>query len=243
MTSAGAPFITPALEPALEPTPDDTTAGTFKSAGLALKEDSTSFTASRDTNISPGEAYSTISSPLIKSSVSSIKQSGRSPSCVDFGAGAGVSTQILWDLGIKSIDAVDWSSSAWTKYVSELGVPNALVKFYEMDDSRFLSLHPDNRYDFIVFNFAVNESKAKLYAKKYLLQSPTSLLLAPINTNEDYWLKQNYVLMDFSGKIIKSEGEVGAWSVQFQPDVTEPTCSGIWCPPFNTFVPNKNQLK
>lgn len=136
----------------------------FKSSATPLKQFSTSYTASRDTNISPSEAYTTISSPTIKQSIDKIREDGSTPTCVDFGAGAGVSTQILWDMGIKKIDAVDWSSTAWSKYVVEEGVQNLNVQFYEMDDVTFLENHPQ-KYDFIIFNFGINSSKAYEYAK------------------------------------------------------------------------------
>jgi hypothetical protein len=62
------------------------------------------------------------------------------------------------------------------------------------------------------------------------------ILLAPINDKADYWYKQSYYLLDHQGKIQwKSQPEVGAWSVQFQPDVTSDTCTGIWCGGFNSF--------
>ena len=67
-------------------------------------------------------------------------------------------------MGIKKIDAVDWSSTAWSKYVVEEGVQNLNVQFYEMDDVTFLENHPQ-KYDFIIFNFGINSSKAYEYAK------------------------------------------------------------------------------
>jgi hypothetical protein len=51
-----------------------------------------------------------------------------------------------------------------------------------------------------------------------------------------YWYKESYWLLDSSGSITyKSTAEVGAWSVQFQLDVTADTCTGIWCGGFNGF--------
>ena len=34
---------------------------------------------------------------------------------VEPGAGAGVSTEMLWRLGYRNIVAVDWSDAAWTR--------------------------------------------------------------------------------------------------------------------------------
>ncbi len=93
-------------------------------------------------------------------------------------------------------------------------------------------------FDVIVFNFAVNESKAKQFARE-LLDKSHGRLLAPINTMNDYWLKQTYKVMDSDGNVVWSAADVGAWSVQFQPDVTQDTCSGVWCAPFNGFQKKK----
>ena len=49
-------------------------------------------------------------------------------------------------------------------------------------------------------------------------------------------LKQTYKVFDGNGKVLKVVGgDIGAWSVQFQPDVTQDTCQGVWCAPFNGF--------
>ena len=44
---------------------------------------------------------------------------GNSPRALDVGAGAGVSTEVLYQLGYHRIDALDWSGTAWEKYVVE----------------------------------------------------------------------------------------------------------------------------
>jgi hypothetical protein len=61
------------------------------------------------------------------------------------------------------------------------------------------------------------------------------LLLAPVNTLTDYWLRQTYQLLNSKGEVLWSANDVGAWQVLFQPDVTQDTCQGIWCSPFNGF--------
>jgi len=156
---------------------------------------------------------------------------------LDVGAGAGVSTQVIWELGYREIDAVDWSGDAWRKNVVEGGYCPPSVKFYEADDERRFVEEWKQRqlekYDIIAFNFAVNQNKALSFCRNLL--KPDGLLLAPINTQQDYWLKQTYQLLDAQGNVIWSANDVGAWSVQFQPDVTQDTCQGVWCAPFNGF--------
>ena len=168
-----------------------------------------------------------------------------------FTSGAGVSTEVLYQLGYHQIDAIDWSGTAWQRYVIDdpSGYCPPSVTFYELDDERYFDAwntkHNNNNhlqeellFDAIVFNFAVNESKAKLFATQ-LLNKEYGVLLAPINTANDYWLKQNYKVMNSAGDVLWSTGDVGAWSVQFQPDVTQDTCSGVWCAPFNGFQKKK----
>eukprot|EP00816_Leptocylindrus_hargravesii_P003363 CAMPEP_0196808210 /NCGR_PEP_ID=MMETSP1362-20130617/8202_1 /TAXON_ID=163516 /ORGANISM="Leptocylindrus danicus, Strain CCMP1856" /LENGTH=350 /DNA_ID=CAMNT_0042182457 /DNA_START=130 /DNA_END=1182 /DNA_ORIENTATION=+ len=210
----------------------------FKSGGYGKEEYSNAFTASRDTNISPKEAYDSINSRYVMEPVAIAKAENRIPRALDVGAGAGVSTQILWEQGYRSIDAVDWSASAWDRFVVEDagGYSPPSVTFYELDDERFRSLWRRDkleRYDSIVFNFAVNDSKAREFAAEML--NTNGHLLAPVNMQQDYWLKQAYKCYDKDGNILWQTTDVGAWSVQFQPDVTQDTCQGIWCAPFNGF--------
>jgi hypothetical protein len=186
-----------------------------------------------------------------QSNKQSIVGSSSSPRALDVGAGAGVSTEILYNMGYHTIDAVDWSSVAWTKYVIEdnAGFCPESVHFYEMDDERYLDQYISNNtssnnddekknnmllFDVIVFNFAINKSKALRFASS-ILNKDHGRLLAPINTNDDYWMKQTYTVLDASGSILWSTSDVGAWSVLFQPDVTQDTCSGIWCSQYNGF--------
>lgn len=220
----------------------------FVSAAYIKREYTNSIVASRDTNISPAEVYDTIRSRLqlqqqqvAATTDGTDDESGTNLRALDVGAGAGVSTQVIYDeLGIKTIDAIDWSGDAWQLNVvdDENGYCPSSVQFYEMDDERFIETvwKPklnQPKYDIIAFNFAVNRNKA-LYFCKYLLK-PNGLLLAPVNAQTDYWLKQTYQLLDSNGKVIWSAIDVGAWSVQFQPDVTQDTCQGIWCAPYNGF--------
>ena len=220
----------------------------FHSAAYTLKEYTNSIVASRDTNISPKEVYDTIQSTYLQEAYDAAIQSSKTPKALDVGAGAGVSTEVLYRLGYHNIDALDWSGEAWTRYVLDdpMGYCPEGVRFYELDDERYLDqwrgVNNNNKsnngdeqlFDIIVFNFAVNESKAQLFAKE-LLNKQHGRLLAPINTSNDYWLKQTYQVLDSEGKVLWSAVDVGAWSVQFQPDVTQDTCSGIWCAPFNGF--------
>lgn len=228
----------------------------FHSAAFGNEEYTNSLVASRDTNISPKEVYDTISSDYLKEAYNAaIKDGGRDyrPRALDVGAGAGVSTEVLNNLGYHVIDALDWSGSAWEKYVVDdpSGHCPPDVTFYALDDERYLDKwrekyppssesqqknanRDDGLFDVIVFNFAVNESKALQFAEE-LLNKQHGRLLAPINTSNDYWLKQTYKVMDSKGTVVWDAVDVGAWSVQFQPDVTQDTCSGVWCAPFNGF--------
>ncbi|KAI2497091.1 hypothetical protein MHU86_17408 [Fragilaria crotonensis] len=205
---------------------------TFRSNGYGREEYTNSIVASRDTNISPAEVYDTLAKLRTKGGIRAL----------DVGAGAGVSTQVLWELGYREIDALDWSGDAWRTNVEENGSCPPSVHFYELDDERFLRQWKGNSqskpYDAIAFNFAVNRKKAVFFAKQLLKEG--GILLAPINTQDDYWLKQVYTLMDSSGEVLWVANDVGAWSVQFQPDVTQDTCQGVWCAQFNGFQKLRN---
>lgn len=212
----------------------------FVSAAFPRKELTNSIVASRDTNISPAEVYETIL--RLKNENSDARTSGSTstgtpPRALDVGAGAGVSTQVIYEqLGYVNIDALDWSGEAWRINVVEGGYCPPTVHFYELDDERFVEeWKKENleKYDVIAFNFAVNREKALYFCRNLL--KPDGLLLAPVNAQQDYWLKQTYQLLNANGEVAWSAADVGAWSVQFQPDVTQDTCQGIWCSPFNGF--------
>jgi len=195
----------------------------FVTRAAGKPEYTNAITASRDTNVSPAEAYD-----VLREKIPAIIHG----KALDLGAGAGVSTQVLYQAGYTTLDAVDWSSTAWDESVSSQ--PGS-VQFYEASDDAFFTMHPDERYDAVVYNFAVNPDKAIQVARQHLL--PQGRLLAPVNDRRDYWYKQTYWVLDSQGSILwKSPPEVGAWSVQFQPDVTSPTCTGIWCGNFNGFA-------
>ena len=57
------------------------------------------------------------------------------------GAGAGVSTQVLWDMGYRDIDAFDWSGTAWERFVvdDENGKCPPSVRFFELAISTLCS--------------------------------------------------------------------------------------------------------
>lgn len=222
----------------------------FRTGAFGREEYTNSIVASRDTNISPKEVYDSIESQYIKYPLEKLReqqqrQAGagatqqRQPRALDVGAGAGVSTQVLWDMGYREIAAVDWSGKAWERFV--IDDPSAYcpesVKFYELDDERYIDewrSQGSHRFDAITFNFGINERKAIQFAKELL--EPEGRLLAPVNVQDDYWLKQVYKCYDSKGDIVKVLGQdIGAWAVQFQPDVTQDTCQGIWCAQFNGF--------
>lgn len=215
----------------------------FHSTAYGREEYTNSIVASRDTNISPREVYDTIASDYLKNALDAVTKDGGIAKALDVGAGAGVSTEVLYRLGFHQIDALDWSGTAWQRYVIDdpSGYCPSTVNFYEMDDERYLDVWKskynnaqEGLFDVIIFNFAVNESKAKQFATT-LLNKQHGIVLAPINTMNDYWLKQNYNIINSEGRVLWSTADVGAWSVQFQPDVTQDTCSGVWCAPFNGF--------
>ena len=74
-------------------------------------------------------------------------------------------------------------------------VPEGVV-FTPMDDERFVdeqlrganTINKNKKFYVIVFNFGVNESKARAYAKEFL-NPDVRRLLAPVNIQPDYWLK------------------------------------------------------
>ncbi len=261
---------------------DNERSAAFHSAAFGLEEYTNSIVATRDTNISPKEVYDTISSdyylrgacdaaisknivvasdgesPNRRNSInSSMRKQRIIPKALDVGAGAGVSTEILYRMGYHAIDALDWSGKAWEKYVvnDPEGVCPQSVQFYELDDERYLESwrkkygnnsgkeHPeveddDGLFDAIVFNFAINDSKAITFATE-LLNKDHGVLLAPVNTSTDYWLKQRYKAIDASGKVLWSTEDVGAWSVLFQPDVTQDTVRvwGLLIVPCSHYLP------
>ena len=226
----------------------------FRTGAFGREEYTNSIVASRDTNISPREVYDSIESKFIAYPLERLReqqlqqqQAGadaaagqRRPRALDVGAGAGVSTQVLWDMGYREIDAVDWSGKAWERFVVD--DPSAqcpkTVRFYELDDERYVDMwrsQGSRRFDAIVFNFGINERKAVQFARE-LLEPDNGRLLAPVNVQNDYWLKQVYKVYDGKGDAISVLGQdIGAWAVQFQPDVTQDTCQGIWCAQFNGF--------
>jgi len=161
----------------------------------------------------------------------------RTPRAWDVGAGAGVSTETLWRMGYRSIEAIDWSTKAWESNVDEKRVPKGVV-FTPLDDERFVDerirLEKMGKFDAIVFNFGINESKAIKYAREFL-NPDVGRLLAPVNVQPDYWPKQSFKVYDAGGNVLWTAADVGAWSVQFQPDVTQDTCQGIWCAQYNGF--------
>jgi SAM-dependent methyltransferase len=101
-----------------------------------VKEYTNSIVASRDTNISPTEVYDTLAKLRVATATTASQSNGIR--ALDVGAGAGVSTQVLWELGYREIDAVDWSGTAWHLNVEENGSCPPSVHFYELDDERFL---------------------------------------------------------------------------------------------------------
>jgi Methylase of polypeptide chain release factors len=214
---------------------------TIFTRGFGKEEYTNSITASRDTNISPKEVYDSIQSIYVQYPLQKAKEQHRIPRAWDVGAGAGVSTQTLYNMGYLQIEAVDWSSAAWEDNLIQDNLPSG-VRFTALDDESFVqnvwnTEGRKQKFDVIVFNFGINDSKARRYAQEMLMED--GRLFAPVNVQSDYWLKQAFKVYDVRGNVLWSVTDVGAWSVQFQPDVTQDTCQGIWCAPYNGFQKNK----
>ena len=221
-----------------QPQPDNTN-NTFVSLAYGREEYTNAIVASRDTNLSPAEAYDVIRAKIPSAADARWNRNNNNNNSIrvaDVGAGAGLSTTILYqEKGYRDIRAIDWSRTAWEASVGAQQSPGG-VQFYEMDDDTFFSSNDtnDNVLDVIVYNFAINPEKAVRVARSYL--SANGLLLAPCNDRTNYWYKQSYVLFDHSGQPLwRSDAYLGAWSIQFQPDVTSHDCTGIWCGNFNGF--------
>jgi hypothetical protein len=246
-TTSGLVLSFPTLAASLAATAPVAT--TFSTSAYGRQEYTNAIAASRDTNISPAEAYDVIRQQVPPAAViaSTTAEEHNRINVVDVGAGAGVSTAILWDLGYRDIYAVDWSRTAWDQAV-QVPLP-ASVHFFALDDAAFFQraaaakeeATPD-KFHVIVYNFAINLDKAKQIARRRLVDTTDtnsampSLLLAPINDTVDYWYKQSYVVLNARGQVVwQSDNAIGAWSVQFQPDVTSNTCTGIWCGSFNGY--------
>ena len=135
------------------------------------------------------------------------------------------------------IVAVDISRTAWDEFVERDGespLPSG-VSFTQANDDAylesFLSRGPEAEgFDMVVVNYAINPEKANELARALL--TAEGRLLAPVNIQRDYWFAQEFRLMDRSGTVLWRQRDVGAWQVTFQPDFTEPSCQGQWCPQF-----------
>jgi hypothetical protein len=232
--------IGPALLPSMSNAEQTSSSRPIFTQGFGREEYTNSITASRDTNISPKEVYESIQSSYVKYPLERALKEQRIPRAWDVGAGAGVSTQTLYNMGYQEIEAVDWSPKAWDENVIDENLPSQ-IHFTAVDDERFYfdEWRPKqlDKFDVIVFNFGINERKARTYAKEMLVED--GRLFAPVNIQSDYWLKQAFKVYDSNGDVLWSVNDVGAWSVQFQPDVTQDTCQGIWCAPYNGFKKRK----
>jgi len=186
--------------------------------------------ASRDTNVSPREAYDIIADRAV------LPKGLPCARALDLGAGAGVSTQLLWLNGFRSIEAVDPSRVAWDENVErdgEVPLPPG-VSFTQATDDTFLSQRNlaknTSAFDMVVVNYAINADKASEFARELLTAEGN--LLAPVNVQRDYWFAQEYRLMNRRGDVLWRKDKVGSWEVTFQPDFTQPSCQGQWCPQF-----------
>jgi hypothetical protein len=81
--------------------PPDDYSKPFRSAAYSLKEYTNSIVASRDTNVSPLEVYETLLQklkPAVRTNTNGVLRRA-----LDVGAGAGVSTQVMWDMGYQEM--------------------------------------------------------------------------------------------------------------------------------------------
>uniref|UniRef100_A0A7S0ND09 Uncharacterized protein n=1 Tax=Phaeocystis antarctica TaxID=33657 RepID=A0A7S0ND09_9EUKA len=227
-----APFTPPAFaaSASCDTSRVEAPSGAFRSAAFEKPNYSSAIVASRDTNVSPREAYDIIAERAV------LPKGGACARALDLGAGAGVSTQLLWLNGFRSIEAVDPSRVAWDENVEKDGavkLPSG-VSFAQATDDSYLSRRardPEAEpFEMVVVNYAINADKAADFAR--LLLSPEGNLLAPVNVQRDYWFAQEYRLMNQRGDVLWRKDKVGSWEVTFQPDFTQPTCQGQWCPQF-----------
>ena len=208
----------------------DAPSNAFRSAAFDKPNYSSAIVASRDTNVSPREAYDIIADRAV------LPKGLACARALDLGAGAGVSTQLLWLNGFRSIEAVDPSRVAWDDNVEQDGsvaLP-AGVSFEQATDDSFLARRAQDpasaAFDMVVVNYAINADKAAEFAR--LLLTAEGQLLAPVNVQRDYWFAQEYRLMNRRGDVLWRRDKVGSWDVTFQPDFTQPSCQGQWCPQF-----------
>ena len=198
---------------------------------------SNSIIASRDTNISPKEIYDFLWDKRSEIGPGPIlKQTSRGQGCcLDLGAGAGVSTRTLWEMGWANVVAVDPSRLAWDRYAVSSALPSS-VTFFHASDEAFLRMRSRARldasnsggaggedassaalpafdalrssFDLVVVNYAINHDKAVAFAKELLV--PGGRLLAPTNVQDNYWFDQQYEFMDDGGKVLWTKGRL--WS-------------------------------
>ena len=161
--------------------------------------------------------------------------SARMGRALDLGAGAGASTQVLWEAGWSCVVGVDPSRLAWDKFAATSALP-AGVSFQHLSDEQYVSKWVEegiDAFDLVVLNYAVNRDKAERFAKTLL--TPRGRLLAPTNIQQDYWFGQQYVLLDADAQQIGAPtGRILSYDVLFQPDFTSPSCQGQWCPQFRS---------
>jgi SAM-dependent methyltransferase len=206
----------------LLPPPRPSAAESAVSSARRLPELSNSIIASRDTNVSPKEIYDhlrslTAADAELSPAALAPQRRGRA---LDLGAGAGVSTQVLWDAGWREIEAVDPSGLAWERFCEGAAALDG-VRFHQQSDERYVAARPatDERFDLVIINYAVNAEKAVRFARELLTKN--GRLLAPTNVQSDFWFNQRYELLDARGEVLWTRGTLGVRVAGIEP----PPCS------------------
>ena len=219
-----APLLAEAVADATLPSTCKQPSAEFRSGAFEQPNYSNAVTASRDTNVSPKEAYDVIAARAVP------PPGVPCPRALDLGAGAGVSTQFLWLNGFRDIVAVDPSRVAWDKFVGPLPAGGGVV-FEQNSDDGYLAKRPADAplFDLVLVNFAINQDKAQELCE---LLTPEGRLLAPVNQQRNYFFRQEFRLYDRSTNVLWRTDTSGGWAITFQPDYTSPSCQGQWCPQF-----------
>lgn len=176
---------------------------------------------SQDTNISASDIYDAQRQYL--------KPDGEKHGlrALDLGAGAGVSTSVLKQLGYEHIDSVDQSDTAWMQSGANKMKD---VKFHKATADDFIAgikSKDGTQYDAVNVAYGLKDSKAIDYAERVLARG--GKFLVPITTSEvverpgKIATRWHLVTKDGSGNVHDKDlpdKPVGGGQMKFQPDIT-----------------------